>query len=277
MAQLIQLRQRITATETIRKTTNAMRLIAMSTHSRLRNQKYYLELYKEAADKLSSLMYTYQNNKQNILGDNSKELILVIGSQKGLCSNFNTALFSFFHHSYPTISNDMSIITIGKQITDHFRQAGIEPKAQYNEFSSSNFVAIAHDLTAMVTNQTLYHKVIILSTKPITFFIQKQIKTDLLPVKSPLPKTTHQPLPTYIWEQPPYEIAHYVEKLQIKITLQMLLFESLLAEQAARFLSMDSSTHNADNMITDMKRDYNKMRQAAITLELIDFASNFSE
>lgn len=278
MPHLIHLRQRIQATETIRKTTNAMRLIAMSTHSRLRNQKTYLENYKATTDQLYSLVTRSRKNNQQSVQIGKKELCVIIGSQKGLCGNFNTALFNFFQQNFSSASKSINIITIGKQITDRLHQAHIEPKAQYDQFNSHNFIAIAHELALEIADQSLYHKVTVLSTKPITFFVQQQMQTLLLPFNHSQFLTDNQPLSAsdFLWEQEPELIARYLERLQIKITLEMLLFESLLAEQAARFLAMDSATHNADNMIVDMKRDYNKMRQTAITLELLDFASSFT-
>jgi F-type H+-transporting ATPase subunit gamma len=272
MPQLMHLRQRIQATATIRKTTNAMRLVAMSTHARLRNQKMYLERYKDAVDKLYGTLAAYHATEKRVAITNKKQLIILIGSQKGLCGNFNTALLTFFQHTFSTIDKNISIITVGKQITDYIRQIGIEPRAQYNEFNASNFVAIAHELTLTSTDYALYQQVTTVSTQPITFFIQKQLSTMVIPFKEST--ITHETHKEYIFEQQPTIMVDYVQRLQVKTTLEMLLFESLLAEQAARFLSMDLATRNADTMMVEMKRDYNKMRQAAITLELIDFSSN---
>jgi F-type H+-transporting ATPase subunit gamma len=181
-------------------------------------------------------------------------------------------MLTFFQQAIAHHHSNASIITIGKQITDYIRQLGIEPRAQYNELTPANFVAIAHELATAIVHQSLYQLVTVFSTQPVTFFLQKQRETTILPFQHS--STTQSSDSHYILEQQPTDIARSIEQLQIKISLQILLFESLLAEQASRFLSMDAATRNADTMLIDMKRDYNKIRQAAITLELIDFASN---
>jgi F-type H+-transporting ATPase subunit gamma len=60
-----------------------------------------------------------------------------------------------------------------------------------------------------------------------------------------------------------------------EITIQHILFESLLAEQAARFISMDSSTRNAETILEETILWYNKLRQAKITKELTELIGSF--
>jgi F-type H+-transporting ATPase subunit gamma len=62
----------------------------------------------------------------------------------------------------------------------------------------------------------------------------------------------------------------------LEAELQSLLYESLLAEHAARFISMDNATRNAEKLLEETKSDYNKLRQAKITKELTELTSSFS-
>src|SRR5262245_56347198 len=100
MPQLIILRQRIRAVETIKKITHAMRLISMSTHSRLKHNKIHLENYKNAFQalwrRIAPLIPELEKDSNK-----GRTLLIVVGSQKGLCGTFNSTLFKFFEAELP--------------------------------------------------------------------------------------------------------------------------------------------------------------------------------
>ena len=100
MSQLIQMRRRIKTIETIRKITNAMRLIAMSGHSRLKHKEELVKNYNNQVEELykqirSQIPENYDPLARHI-SPNAPELIILIGSQKGLCGNFNSNVFKSF-------------------------------------------------------------------------------------------------------------------------------------------------------------------------------------
>ena len=101
MAQLIQMRQRIKAIQTIKKITHAMRLISMSMHSRLRNRAPILKTYQdEVSAMFGKVRFAAPEWKSALMhpqGDpESNPLVILIASQKGLCGNFNSSLFKAF-------------------------------------------------------------------------------------------------------------------------------------------------------------------------------------
>ncbi len=279
MAQLSSMRQRIRAIETIRKITNAMRLISMSTHSHLRQKKEELETYKQAFNRLSIII---THNVQASLSADSVErgndqLLILVGSQKGLTGAFNIRLFKFFEEQRAHGAAQFSLITIGKHATDYARSIKIKPIKQYNTFSSLNFVTIAQDITQYILGHNQrFKEVIIYSNHPRTFFIQKPQATQIVPTPeyARTPDNAPSVQTEYLFEDSPESLHHMIQQLTIAVTMQSLLFESLLAEQAARFLSMDSATRNAENLLNEMKLEYNKLRQAAITRELTELASS---
>ncbi len=276
MSHLIQLRRRINVVETtIKKTMNAMRLISMSLHSRLRQNKVYLEAYRSEIKKLVALLPNFQSN-QELIGD--KQLIIVIGSQKGLCGTFNINLFHFFG-SEEKNEKKSDIIAIGKQIADYLKNKNIELRAVYNNFSAQNYQAIAHELTQLILYNNEYSSVIVYHNVHRTFFIQKPTKTLLFPFSPEIKdgnSSDTKPEQEYIWEQPADTIIESVKELYVNVSLQELLFDSLLAEQAARFISTDTAVRNADTLLNEMKLDYNKLRQALITRELTDLTASLS-
>lgn len=274
MSLIIHLRQRINVVETIKKTTNAMRLISMSIHSRLRQKKGSLDAYRSEIERMLTHLQHYDTIKTHQESVPARTLIILVGSQKGLCGTFNASLFHYFEKELLPLPKNTDLIVIGKQAVDYSKNHHLHPSAVYNDFSASNFIAIAHELTQTILFDSSYTNVITVSNYPKTFFIQKSEKKQIIPAPITLSENASSIHEDYILEQPASELLDYLKKLSIKVTIQELLFESLVAEQAARFLSMNSSTINADKLITSMKLDYNKLRQASITRELTDLAGS---
>ncbi|HEV2601732.1 MAG TPA: FoF1 ATP synthase subunit gamma [Candidatus Babeliales bacterium] len=280
MAQLIQMRQRIHAIETIKKITYAMRLISMSTHSQLKNKEKPLTFYTNALNQLfvaikdqastwhNPLMHTTEAIKQ-------KTLVIIVGSQKGLCGNFNTALLKFFHTAHPSPQTEHNAyIAIGKKMIELLASHDSTPLLlSFPEFSTVNITALATRLiNHIITEQ--YTQVTIISNRPRSFFLQKPEQFQLVPFTIP-PSTTNTPSFTqYSWEQKPEVLLDIVLHQYIEATIYEVLFQSLVAEQAARFLSMDGSTRNANGLLETAKLQYNKFRQAKITRELTELTSS---
>lgn len=284
MEQLITMHRRIKAVETIKKITHAMRLISMSTHSKLKNKIESLKKYKQLFEKLYIRIYSSlklvekdKNNFQNY--KKNKNLIILVGSQKGLCGTFNSSLFKFFELEYSSNETD-ELITVGKNATDYLKSKNKRISTTYNNFSSTNFIHISHSLTNFIRkNENLFNSIIIFSNIAKSFFIQQPTKTVINLNEEPkliTEENNQQKLDVpYIIEQSWNEVHSIIEHLKISISIQELLFQSLVAEQSARFLSMDTATENANKLITTMKLEYNKLRQAAITRELTELTSSY--
>ena len=109
MSQLIKLREQIKTIKTIQKITQAMRLVSMSIHSRLNNQKVYLKNYQNELNKIATIIDNNQkiDQKKSILSH--KKLVILIGSQKGLCSSFNQDILRKFliYKKYDFYNNNL--------------------------------------------------------------------------------------------------------------------------------------------------------------------------
>ena len=284
MAQLIQMRQRIKAIDTIKKITHAMRLISMSNHSRLKGKGVPLTNYTTA---LHELFYTIKDQAPTwsnpILYPTApveKTLVVLIGSQKGLCGSFNTSLFKHFEHSMTENQlHNVNYLAVGKKALEYLKTHPHTKKGvllhSYPEFSSNSLFAIAHALMEeIVYTGKEYTNVTFISNATKTFFTQKPQAIQLIPFKSDHHETTES-LQDYEWEQSPAEILDMLAIQCTQASIQNILFQSLLAEQAARFLSMDSSTRNAENLLEATELQYNKLRQAKITKELTELIGSF--
>ena len=276
MSQLIVLRQRIRAIETIRKITHAMQLISMSSHSRLRQKKTFIEHYRKAISsvwcKLIACTPDWQASLTPLL---PQKLIIVIGAQKGLAGNFNTQLIRFFQQEVPSLDGATRLITVGKHLTHQLTQAHLSIGASYTNFTLNHLSSLADLLARDIINHR-YNSVIVYSSYSKTFFLQKQKKTTVIPYEHEIAANACTPIDCveYSWEQGKHDIIKTLMHLNLNALLLDLLFDSLLAEQAARFISMESATRNAQNLLNEMRLEYNKRRQARITLELTDLATS---
>lgn len=255
MSHFIALSQRIKAIETIKKTTSAMRLISMSTHSRLRNQKSSLEAYTQAIEKLLQEAMTLEGHEKSLQAPHEhKKFIILISSQKGLCGNFNNILFHYFNDHQVVVGTPL--ITVGKYAADYIASIGLTATAHFNQCTIANFTTVAGQISAFLV-QHKATKVKVFSNYSKTFFLQKPEQHVL---KFPGAQKEAAAL------------VPYLTMLRTKSTLTRLLYESLLAEQAARFLSMDTASRNAEDVLTTTKLAYNKARQAHVTRELMELS-----
>lgn len=287
MSLLIQLRYRIKAIETIKKITHAMRLISMSARSRLKSKEEPLKNYIKTSGNLLARIHahapTWQNNILNPSANQTpKQLIILIGSQRGLCGNFNTTLFHYFEssllsHLNKSTEHPVHCIAIGKKAINYVsHNERLKIVDQHPEITAKSIASIAHALTSFLFDQSQpYTQVQVVSNELKTFFIQKPHLTQLIPfATSQVSKDTTDNTDPYLWEQSPQEILDQLGKSTIESQLHYLLFESLLAEHAARFISMDNATRNAQTLLEETQLQYNKLRQAKITKELTELVSN---
>ncbi|OGB83532.1 hypothetical protein A3F66_02355 [candidate division TM6 bacterium RIFCSPHIGHO2_12_FULL_32_22] len=269
MSQLIQLKQRLTAIETIKKITSAMRVISMSMHSRLENKLENLEEYKTQINEILLIIKKASTNLAEPEENKSeKKLLIIVGSDKGLCGPFNSAIVKLIkQQDY----SGYDIITVGKKITDNVKKK-LNIKESFNGFTYKSLHRISADLYAIIESAN-YDEVICISTFPKNFFVQIAHKKTLLPIKEKIENHKIN-IEQYIWEENPEEIYRSLKKEYLKFSISLMLFESLSAEQAARFQSMDSATRNAENILEQMQIQYSKLRQAKITQEINELTSH---
>ncbi|HEV2917034.1 MAG TPA: FoF1 ATP synthase subunit gamma [Candidatus Babeliales bacterium] len=280
MSQLIHMRQRIKTVETIKRITHAMRLISRSSHFRLNKQRQALKNYHQNLGNLfTKIVYAYPE-WPNICSYNQKNLnntlYIIVGSHKGLCGSFNSVLFNFFNTYINThTSNDFHILTIGRKAQEfaHSYYAHHEFKS-FIEYNATLIASVAQELTDIVFSCS-YSQVILISNKIKNFFVYYPHATQLIPYPQLTLTHTQSTEKEIHIEGDPYTTLDHLAKIYMQATIQILLFEAFLAEQAARFISMDNATRNADTILENTRLDYNKLRQAKITKEMIEISNSY--
>lgn len=281
MSQLIQLKQRIKAITTIKKITQTMRLISMSSHSKLKKQSDSIKYLKEELRPLLCALNTQQQAPPHTIQQQPKHksLFIIFAAEKGLCGTFNSAMFSYFnYHLTPEALENSHVISVGKKATQYLNQKDITPIFHFDKILPNKLEIIAQQLYKKVLQlHHDYEQVICFSSFSKTFFVQEARTTTLIPVQ-PDPCNIIESkiidLNDYSWPQHQQEVTTSLFHMLLKINILSIVINSMLSEQSARFLSMDNATRNAENLQKSMKLSYNKMRQAKITRELIELISN---
>lgn len=281
MSQLIQMRQRIKAVTTIKKITSAMRLISRSLHTRLARQKEALTLYRTT---LYSIFGTVQSSQESWLPERffpsaeqpRKELIILVGSQKGMCGTYNAGLLYWIEHHREILSEPhVHVISMGKKVTEHLEKDNIKPIHTIVDVRVSNLDSITQELIDYILPaHTVYTHVRIISNTSKTFFTHELHEATLIPFQSCDAQPVHIS-PDYQWSHKPEELLDVLVQEYIAVSVRSAVFESFVGEQAARFIAMDNATRNAKGFLTSMNLQYNKLRQAKITKELTELAGAF--
>ncbi len=279
MSQLIQLRQRLKAIETIKKITSAMRIISRSLHTRMNKQKTNLQDYQDQTKNLFEKLHQFNPSWSPPFffpqtKEYSKKLYIIVGSQKGLCGNYNTELnYWLGKNNDLLIKKDTDIAVIGKKTFDTVTDHNLKIIKTFDELKVSNLAALTHDLLSLIKfANPLYTQVILVSSIPETFFTHHLQKKVIIPLKDEKPVKNDD---NYLWQHEPKLILNKLADMYLNSLVYNALFLSLLGEQAARFIAMDNATRNANNFIDSMQLQYNKMRQGKITRELTELSANF--
>ena len=280
MSQIAPLRNKIRAIQTTKKITHAVRLVSMSSFSKLEKEsicmnyctdnltKVFVTLLAQVPDWKHRALFP-----QDILDSNP--LIILISSSKGLCGSFNSNLFRYFDRSFFIEEHQTpSFIAIGKKAVkflDEKRYGNI--LCRYPELTHANFTTIAQELTDLICEgKEIYSSVLFYSNHFKNFFIQAPAKQTLIPLSL---QEAEKKYIDFEWEQDKTEILNYMVFRYIKGSILNLLFQSLISESAARFLTMDKATTNAEEYLEDLTLQYNKSRQALITREVSELSANF--
>ena len=256
-----------------------MRLISMSSHTKLRKNIANLDLIKNEITPI--LCQLYKNHPEAYELDKDAQhdtLYIVLGSEKGLCGNFNNILYSFLDKNITEESKRNShFITIGKKAKRYFEQKNIPLLLNFDKLQTSKIQEITSSLFEFIeSKRDQYKSIICIHNNPKSFFTVEAQKTALVPIE-PDSCDIECSLHEYVWIQKQKEVAAILFKTLLKTNLLTLLTSSMIAEQSSRFLSMDSSTRNADNLLKSMNLEYNKIRQAKSLKKLSNLSADSNE
>jgi F-type H+-transporting ATPase subunit gamma len=213
-------------------------------------------------------------------------LLVLVTADKGLCGAFNTNLTKAAQQFMRDNSNkQVELLAIGRKGRDFFRNRRAVIAAEYigltgkGRVEFSEALDVARSIIKLYTEDTGIDKVFLIYNEFKSVLSQRVVLEQLLPVartKEPEPEVKTQQAVTlvdYIYEQPPEEMFSRLLPRLVETQIFRALLESVASEQGARMTAMDSASKNASELIETLTLNMNRIRQAAITNEIIEVVS----
>jgi len=279
MANLKEIRIRISSVESTKQITSAMKLVAASKLKRATDAITTMRPYAEKLEEILQNLSSGSDNDGNVYGeqrDENRVLIVPIASNRGLCGAFNTNIVKrsllLIEEEYK--GADISFFTVGRKVTEHFTNHGFNIIASHDEvWNNLNWeyvIPIAEELlTAFKEGE--FDKIVLVYNQFKNAGTQIVMSEQFLPV---LPVESDSDINSdYIMEPSKEVIINELIPKTLKTQFYKALLDSLASEHGARMTAMHMATDNATNLINDLKLTYNKARQAAITNEIIEIVS----
>ena len=288
MATLLDFRRRIRSVKSTQQITRAMKFVAAARLRRAQEAALAARPYaKELARVLRSTMSRIAEPQHPLLARRPEERVLaiVLTGERGLAGAFNTNILRKANEFFRTHKGKkISVIPVGKKGRDSLKKAGFNLIAEYINVLARVDFATAREIATLVTD--LYAKeeidsVYIVFSEFKTVMTSNLVLGKLLPVEAireeeetAAEKASAQV--DYIYEQPEEQLMGKLLPRYIETQLLRAMLESSAAEHAARMTAMESATKNAGDVIEALTLHMNKVRQAAITKEIIEIVSGAS-
>ena len=282
------LRRRIRSISSTAQITKAMQMVAAS---KMRKA----QLAALAGRPFVNVLYRIQREATTRMGDFShpllerrevhKRAIILIGADKGLCGALNSNLFRLASEFDP---QSTLFVTAGRRAAQFIARSGRQLVAEFAYADTPRFpearaiAAFARDLFL----KREVDQVQIVATRFVNTLTQHPVCTEFLPVgeiralKIPgvrseedlaadTTEAVFEPSPDFVLN---YLLSHYLD-----IYIYQVLLNAKASEQSARMVSMKNATDSAENLIKDLRLEYNKLRQGNITKELLEIAGGQSD
>lgn len=277
MANLKELRRRITSVGSTMKITSAMKMVSAAklkkSQDAIQSMRPYSQKLSEILQKVSSTLnaeenpFARQREVKNVL-------LIVLTSNRGLCGGFNSSVIKGAVLRANGLSNaNVEVFAIGKKATDAFKKGtrlvksetqiwnalSFEKTQEIAEYAMEGYMAGKWDRVEIVYNQFINAAVQAVQTE------------QFLPVV--LPEASSADNTDYLYEPNKADILETLIPLSLRTQLFKAFLDSNASENGARMTAMHKATDNAKDLQGRLKLEYNKARQAAITNEILEIVS----
>lgn len=289
MANLKEVRDRIQSVNNTQQITKAMKMVAASKLRRAQDAIVKMRPYANTLDQI------LRNILANLDGEGStsfgverpveRACLVVITSNRGLAGAFNTnigkAAIAVIDGEFQQLAEagKLEVICIGKKGYDYLRRRYTNLKF------NTNYINLFDDLTFENTQEVAeylmgafeygtYDKVVVAYSRFKNAAMQIAEAVQFLPVTKLEAEGVEDSMRAdYIFEPDQNELLAYLVPSILKNTFHKFNLDTNAAEHGARMTAMDKATENAQELLKDLKLDYNKARQEAITTQILEIVS----
>lgn len=277
MANLKEIRSRITSVGSTMQITSAMKMVSAAKLKRAQDaivkMRPYANKLTELLESLSASLDSSDGGVYSTKREISKVLIVPITSNRGLCGGFNAYIIKRVH----ALINDhyenkeISILSIGKKSSEHFLKNNFNIIGShdelFNDLTFENVSSIA-DVIMKKYREGNFDKVVLVYNQFKNAATQIIMSENFLPIQSESNDT--EAAGDYLFEPTREEIVEELIPKSLKTQMFKAILDSHAAEHGARMTAMHKATDNASELKKELTLTYNKARQAAITGEILE-------
>ena len=284
MPSLIDLRRRIRAVKSTQQITKAMKMIAASRLKRAQSRVVAARPYAQRMLRVLNGLVTRVDADSHPLLRNpdqsdGRPLIIVITSDRGLCGGFNSNVIKSagqFIRGDGRKADDIALGLIGRKGRDFFRRRDFD--VCYEQVGIFQKLAFSHavEIGDMAIDEFVSDRassVYLIYNEFKSVMTQRIVVERLLPIPRLEDEAAPGPTSDYLYEPEPAEIFRDLLPRHVQAQIYRALLESNAAFFAAQMTAMDAATRNSAEMIESLTLYMNKVRQAAITREIIEVVS----
>ena len=277
MANLKEIRNRITSVGSTMQITSAMKMVSAAKLKRAQDaitqMRPYANKLTELLVNLSSSLDTSEGGEFSSDRLQSKILLVAITSNRGLCGGFNANIIKkinlLIEGDYK--ESEVSILSIGKKSSEYFNNNNFSVVSTHDDVFSdltyNSIASIASGIMEDYINQK-FDKVVLVYNQFKNAATQNVMNEAYLPVESI--DDNESSIGDYIFEPEKKEIIEELIPKSLKTQLYKAVLDSHASEHGARMTAMHKATDNASELKKDLTLSYNKARQAAITAEILE-------
>lgn len=282
MANIKELKKKIKSTKSTLKITQAMKLVSAAklakAQQNILNSRPYAQELEETIKVVSALAQGYDHEYLHEKKDNKKTILLVISSDKGLCGSYNSQLAKKVKRTLEE-SDDVKCYFIGKKVRDLLSNEATNKGKTYKfnkvEPSFVEMEQIGVELSEMFKTGEVGKVLVAYNVFQSAIAFTPTVK-QLLPIALDQSKKEElkEKFPfDFKYEPNPTEILNTLIPQAYISSLYTSLLDAIAAEHGSRMSAMDSASGNCKKAIKTLTIKMNKLRQAAITTELIEVVS----
>ena len=280
MANLKDIRNRIKSVKSIQQVTSAMKMVAAAKMRRAQENMEKSRPYSSRLAELLNMLIPEIDRRlmpELNVREVKKTLFVVVTADRGMAGAFNTNVLREAHKAIDKAGQENSeIICIGKKSVGYFKSRNYPIAVEYvdfwNDLEYSHAMKIGDEIISRYINgavdqvQVIYNRFVNVA--------RQEIKNETFLPMSYDPEASDSDYNSDRLFEPSKEaVVKTIIPRYLNTKIWQLLLESNASEQAARMLAMENATSNANDMIKDLKLQFNKARQTAITTEMLEIVS----
>jgi F-type H+-transporting ATPase subunit gamma len=288
MPNLLDIRRRIKSVKNTQQITKAMKMVSAAKLKRAQDRVVTARPFaNKMMEVLGELAKRTDEDFHHPLLDlraDERYVVVLLTADKGLCGAFNTNLTKAaqsFIKEHP--GKAIEIFAVGRKGRDFFRNRHAVMAGEFigltgkGRVDLSEALEVARSIMKLYTDDEGIDKVYLIYNEFKSVLQQRVVLEQLLPVSRAReeeadPKAAVS-LVDYVYEQPPAEMFGQLLPRLVETQVFRAMLESVASEQGARMTAMDSASKNASELIDSLTLNMNRIRQAAITNEIIEVVS----